>query len=65
MGRRETIFYALAGSLPALCLMLVAHRVVGYATLVMVTGGLITGFTILAAIVEKYAGVPRRWPPEE
>ena len=49
LGRRWTIFYALAGSLPGLCLMLLAHRAGGHATVVMVTGGLITGFTVLSA----------------
>jgi putative MFS transporter len=48
IGRRWTIFYALAGSLPGLFLMLVAHRTGEYATLVMVAGALITGFTVLS-----------------
>src|SRR6201997_1048873 len=49
IGRRWTIFYAQAGSLPGICLMLLAHRAGGYATVVMVAGGLITGFTVLSA----------------
>lgn len=49
IGRRWTIFYALAGSLPGLCLMLLAHRAGGYAPTVMVVGALITGFTALSA----------------
>jgi MFS transporter, putative metabolite:H+ symporter len=48
IGRRWTIFYALVGSLPGLLLMLMAHRAGPYATTVMVTGALITGFTALS-----------------
>ncbi|MBV8119641.1 MAG: MFS transporter [Alphaproteobacteria bacterium] len=49
IGRRWTICYALLGSLPGLCLMLVAHRVASHAGTVMVIGALITGFTALSA----------------
>jgi MFS family permease len=49
IGRRWTIFYALAGSLPGLFLMMMAHRAGPYATMVMVTGALMTGFTALSA----------------
>jgi MFS transporter, putative metabolite:H+ symporter len=48
IGRRWTIFYALAGSLPGLLLMLTAHRAGQYATLMMVAGALIVGFTALS-----------------
>ena len=49
IGRRWTITYALAGSLPGVFLMMVAHRVGPYATVVMVAGALMTGFTALSA----------------
>ena len=49
IGRRWTIFYALAGSLPGLFLMMMAHRAGPYATVMMVTGALMTGFTTLSA----------------
>jgi MFS family permease len=49
IGRRWTIAYALAGSLPGLFMMLMAHRAGQYATLVMVAGALMTGFTALSA----------------
>jgi MFS family permease len=49
IGRRWTIFYALAGSLPGLFLMMMAHRAGSYATAAMVTGALLTGFTALSA----------------
>ena len=55
IGRRWTIFYALAGSLPGLFLMLMAHRAGQFATVVMVTGALITGFTVLSA----FTAIPR------
>src|SRR6516165_2093091 len=49
IGRRWTIFYALAGSLPGLFLMMMAHRGGPYAMVMMVTGALLTGFTALSA----------------
>ena len=48
IGRRWTIFYALAGSLPGLFLMMMAHRAGPYATAMMVTGALMTGATALS-----------------
>jgi len=48
IGRRWTIFYALAGSWPGLLLMLLAHRAGPLATTAMVIGALITGFTALS-----------------
>jgi MFS family permease len=49
IGRRWTIFYALACSLPGLFMMMMAHRAGSYATVMMVTGALLTGFTALSA----------------
>jgi MFS family permease len=49
IGRRWTIFYALFGSLPGICLMLLAHRAGEYATVVMVAGALVTGFIMLSS----------------
>jgi MFS transporter, putative metabolite:H+ symporter len=48
IGRRWTIFYALAGSLPGLLLMMLAHRAGPFATMAMVIGALMTGFTALS-----------------
>ncbi len=48
IGRRWTIFYALAGSLPGLFLMMMAHRAGPYATVMMVAGALMTGATALS-----------------
>jgi MFS transporter, putative metabolite:H+ symporter len=49
IGRRWTIFYALAGSLPGLFMMMIAHRTGDYATVIMAIGALWTGFTALSA----------------
>jgi putative MFS transporter len=48
IGRRWTIFYALAGSLPGLLLMMLAQRAGPHAATVMIIGALITGFTALS-----------------
>jgi MFS family permease len=62
IGRRWTIFYALAGSLPGLFLMLIAHRMGDYATLAMVTGALITGFTVLSAFTACRVYLSEQFP---
>jgi MFS transporter, putative metabolite:H+ symporter len=49
IGRRWTIFYAMFGGLPGILLMMMAHNAGHYATIVMVTGALMTGFTALSA----------------
>jgi MFS transporter, putative metabolite:H+ symporter len=48
IGRRWTIFYAMFGALPGLFLMMMAHRAGESATLVMIAGALLTGFTALS-----------------
>ena len=62
IGRRWTIAYALAGSLPGLFLMLIAHRAGGFETLVMVTGALITGFTVLSAFTATRVYISEQFP---
>jgi MFS transporter, putative metabolite:H+ symporter len=62
IGRRWTIFYALAGSLPGICLMLLAHRAGPYASVVMVSGGLITGFTVLSAFTATRIYLSEQFP---
>jgi MFS transporter, putative metabolite:H+ symporter len=49
VGRRWTICYALLGSLPGLCLMLLAHHAGRHAAPVIMVGAAITGFTALSA----------------
>jgi MFS transporter, putative metabolite:H+ symporter len=62
IGRRWTIFYALAGSLPGLFLMLMAHRAGDLATVVMVAGALITGFTVLSAFTACRVYLSEQFP---
>ena len=62
IGRRWTITYALAGSLPGLFLMLMAHRAGAYASVVMVTGALITGFTVLSAFSATRVYLSEQFP---
>jgi MFS family permease len=62
IGRRWTIFYALFGSLPGICLMTLAHRTGDLAGVVMVTGGLITGFTVLSAFTATRVYLSEQFP---
>lgn len=62
IGRRWTIAYALAGSLPGIFLMLIANRAGAYDTLVMVTGALITGFTVLSAFTATRVYISEQFP---
>jgi MFS family permease len=62
IGRRWTITYALAGSLPGLGLMLLAHQAGAYAKLVMITGALITGFTVLSAFSATRVYLSEQFP---
>ena len=62
IGRRWTIFYALAGSLPGLFLMLMAHNAGDFATVAMVTGALITGFTVLSAFTACRVYLSEQFP---
>jgi MFS family permease len=62
IGRRWTTAYALAGSLPGLFLMLIANRAGDYDTLVMVTGAIITGFTVLSAFTATRVYLSEQFP---
>lgn len=62
IGRRWTIAYAMVGSLPGLCLMLLAHRAGDYAGVVMIAGGLITGFTVLSAFTATRIYLSEQFP---
>jgi MFS family permease len=62
IGRRWTIFYALAGSLPGVFLMMMAHRAGANATIVMLAGGLITGFTVLSAFTATRVYLSEQFP---
>jgi MFS family permease len=62
IGRRWTIAYALTGSLPGLCLMLLAHFAGDLAGVVMVAGGLIIGFTVLSAFTATRVYLSEQFP---
>jgi len=62
IGRRWTIAYALIGSLPGLALMLLAHRTGDYASVMMVAGGLILGFTVLSAFTATRVYLSEQFP---
>jgi MFS family permease len=49
IGRRWTMTYSLAGSLPGIFLMASAHWAGSLASVVFIAGALITGFTVLSA----------------
>ena len=49
IGRRWTITYCLAGAIPGLALMGLAHRAGEYATVAMTAGAMITGLTVLSS----------------
>jgi MFS family permease len=62
IGRRWTIFYALAGSLPGVSLMLLANRAGPLSGVVMVAGGLIMGFTVLSAFTATRVYLSEQFP---
>ena len=62
IGRRWTIFYALAGSLPGVFVMMTAHRAGTHASIVMLTGGLITGFTVLSSFSATRVYLSEQFP---
>ena len=62
IGRRWTIAYALLGSLPGIFLMFMAHRAGDYAGVVMVAGGLITGFTVLSSFTAVRMYLSEQFP---
>jgi MFS family permease len=62
IGRRWTIFYAMAGSLPGIALMLLAHTAGSYAGILMIAGGLITGFTVLSTFSASRVYLSEQFP---
>ena len=62
IGRRWTITYCLAGSLPGLLMMAVAHSAGPYATVVFVAGALITGFTVLSTFTAVRVYLSEQFP---
>ena len=62
IGRRWTITYCLAGSLPGLLMMAMAHSAARYATVVFVAGALITGFTVLSTFTAVRVYLSEQFP---
>ncbi len=62
IGRRWTIFYARAGSIPGVFLMLMAHRAGANAAIAMLVGGVITGFTVLSAFTATRVYLSEQFP---
>jgi MFS transporter, putative metabolite:H+ symporter len=62
IGRRWTITYCLAGSLPGLLMMAIAHSTGQYATVVFVAGALITGFTVLSTFTAVRVYLSEQFP---
>jgi MFS transporter, putative metabolite:H+ symporter len=62
IGRRWTITYCLAGSLPGLLLMAIAHSTGRNATVVFVAGALITGFTVLSTFTAVRVYLSEQFP---
>jgi MFS transporter, putative metabolite:H+ symporter len=64
IGRRWTITYCLAGSLPGLLAMALAHSAGSLATVVFVAGALITGFTVLSTFTAVRVYLSEQFPTE-
>ena len=62
IGRRWTIFYVMAGSVPGYCLMLFSHMAEDYARLLMIAGGLIVGFTVVSAFSATRVYLSEQFP---
>jgi hypothetical protein len=62
IGRRWTIAYCLAGSLPGLFMMAIAHSAGQSATVVFVAGALITGFTVLSTFTAVRVYLSEQFP---
>ena len=62
IGRRWTIFYVMAGSLPGFILMLLSHTAGEHARVVMIAGGLIIGFTVVSAFSATRVYLSEQFP---
>src|SRR5208282_5946849 len=62
IGRRWTIFYVMAGSLPGFFLMMLSHTAGPYARMLMIAGGLITGFTVVSAFSATRVYLSEQFP---
>ncbi len=64
IGRRWTMTYSLAGSLPGIGLMAAAHWTGSAAPVVFIAGALITGFTVLSAFPCTRVYLSEQFPTE-
>jgi MFS transporter, putative metabolite:H+ symporter len=62
IGRRWTIFFVMAGSIPGFCLMLLSHDAGSYARVMMIVGGLIIGFTVVSAFSATRVYLSEQFP---
>ena len=62
IGRRWTITYCLAGAVPGLALMAMAHRLGTNATVAMTAGAIITGFTVLSSFTAVRVYLSEQFP---
>jgi MFS family permease len=62
IGRRWTITYCLAGSVPGLVLMAVAHRAGPNAVVAMTAGAIITGLTVLSSFTAVRVYLSEQFP---
>ncbi|HEY2541403.1 MAG TPA: MFS transporter, partial [Stellaceae bacterium] len=62
IGRRWTIFYVMAGALPGFFLMMLSHRAGPYGSVLMIAGGLITGFTVVSAFPATRVYLSEQFP---
>ena len=62
IGRRWTIFYVMAGSLPGFCLMLLSHTAGDHARGLMIAGGVIIGFTVVSAFSATRVYLSEQFP---
>ena len=62
IGRRWTIFYVMAGSLPGYFLMMLSHKAGPNARVLMIAGGLIIGFTVVSAFSATRVYLSEQFP---
>jgi MFS family permease len=62
IGRRWTITYCLAGAIPGLALMGMAHNAGSYATVAMTAGAIITGLTVLSSFTAVRVYLSEQFP---
>ncbi len=62
IGRRWTITYCLAGAVPGLALMAMAHTTGEYATVAMTAGAIITGLTVLSSFTAVRVYLSEQFP---